>query len=163
MNKIKAMLFATMLLFASCSSNKGTKIYVEDIESCCNTMSFFRGIEPDLCYRDLCDIVGEPNEYKDFKRGEDEKCHNPIYYFDEGKVMCYWSGGIRDEIGVVEYTPYNNTHIQIDSFFTCPLDSYGITSETTKVCVYESDVLYFVIELKNYEIVGISYIKYKKK
>ena len=157
MNSRICFFLSIFLLFALFSCNRGIKIEVTNVESCCD-LSLFRGVEPDIRYDDLCDIVGEPNEFIDMNLGGGEECHNPIYYFKEGKVMCYWSGGIKDEIGVVEFTPYNNTHIQIDSFFTCPLDSYRITPKTTKIRIYENDVLYFIIKLKEFRIVEISYM-----
>ena len=161
MNRIAFIVVLFLFVFCSCKNNKRIKIVVDDIESCCN-MSVFRGIEPDIYFKDLCERVGEPNEYIDMNRGGGEICHNPIYYFKEAKIMCYWSGSKRDEIGVVDYIPYNNSHISIDSFFTCPLDNYEITSETTNIGIYENNVFYFGIGLKNYEIEQISFWKIER-
>ena len=123
--------------------------------------SFFRGIKPDMYYDDLASVAGEPNEYVDMK-SDDEEDHNPIYYFKEGKVMCYWSGSKRDEMGTVVFTPYGNTHIRIDQLIKKNLDEYDITSKTKKIRLYEGDTLYFIISLDNFEIKEVFFLMIKK-
>lgn len=67
----------------------------------------FRGIKPDMYYKDLVAVVGEPNDYEDIKDWDGDESHNPIYYFKEGKVMCWWCGSKKAEIGAIVYTPYH--------------------------------------------------------
>ena len=141
--------------------NKGTKIVVDDIDSFCDS-TMFRGIKPDMYYDDLVAVVGEPNDYEDIKDGEDTS-HNPVYYFKEGKVKCWWSGSKRDEIGVIVYTPYLNTHIYINNIIKKPIADYEITPETKKVEIYKGDTLYFIITLDNLEVKEIHFSMFKKK
>ena len=155
-------LFLIFALLTIVSCNKGTKIMFEgiDIGLICDT-TLFRGIKPNIYYRDLCTVVGEPNEYIDMK-SVDEEDHNPIYYFKEAKVMCYWSGSKRDKLGTIVYTPYLNTHLRVDNFIKCPLYEYNIDSGTESISVYKKDTLYFIIHLDKLEIKDISYMLLKK-
>ena len=148
------------ILFTFTACNKGTKIVVDDIDAF-GDFSFFRGIKPDMYYSDLVAIAGEPSEFIDMKSA-DEEDHNPIYYFKEGKVMCYWSGSKRTEMGTIVYTPYGNTHIRIDDVIKRPLEDYDITSETEKIRIYKGDTLYYIIQLDDLEIKEVYFLLHKK-
>ena len=158
--KVYKYIFVLVMIFTLSACNKGNKIVVDDIDEFCD-YSFFRGIKPDMYYDDLASVAGEPNEYVDMK-SDDEEDHNPIYYFKEGKVMCYWSGSKRDEMGTVVFTPYGNTHIRIDQLIKKNLDEYDITSKTKKIRLYEGDTLYFIISLDNFEIKEVFFLMIKK-
>lgn len=163
MEVIKKSIFfivSAIVLFSLTACNKGTKIVVDDIDAF-GDFSFFRGIKPDMYYSELVAVAGEPNEYVDIKSA-DEEDHNPIYYFKEGKVMCYWSGSKRDEMGTIVYTPYSNTHIRIDDVIKWPLKDYKISSETEKISIYKGDTLYYTIHLDNLEIKEVYYLMFKK-
>lgn len=141
---------------------KDIKIEVKDIDASCDT-SCFRGIKPDISYDELVAIVGEPNEFIDIEHRDEDDDHNPIYYYKDGKVMSFWSGKKSETIGVVEYTPFLNTHFRIDEFFKIPLEDYNITSETKTVSVFKEDTLFFLISIDNMEIKKIEYWLVKKK
>lgn len=153
----KNIFVLVLLLAASCSSSKSVKIDVKDMDigQFCDT-AMFRGIRPDITYDELCAIAGEPNEFIDIK-SYDEEDHNPTYYFEEGKVMCYWSGSKRDEMGVIVYTPYQNTHLKIDNVIYWPLEDYDINPKTERVHIYKGDTLFFVMDLENFEVKKIYY------
>jgi hypothetical protein len=114
-----------------------------------------------MYYNDLCAIVGEPNEYI-YMKSSDEDNHNPLYYFKEGKVMCFWSGNKRDKMGTIVYTPYLNTHLQVDDVIKLPLKDYDINTNTERVSIYKEDTLFFIIHVKNLEVKDISYLMIKK-
>lgn len=156
--KFKFYIVFAIILLSLTACNKGTKIVVDDIESF-GDFSFFRGIEPDMYYDELVSVAGEPSEYIDDESDED---HNPIYYYKEGKVMCYWSGSKRTTMGTIVYTPYGNTHIRIGEIIKKPLKDYDITSETEKIRIYKGDTLYYIIHLDNLEIKEAYFIKLKK-
>ena len=158
--KVYKFLFILVMVLTLPACNKGNKIVVDDINVFCD-YSFFRGINPDMYYDDLVAVAGEPSEYVDMK-SNDEEDHNPIYYFKEGKVMCYWSGSKRDEMGNIVYTPYGNTHIHINDIIKKPLEDYGITSKTEKVHIYEGNTLYFIIKLDNLEIKEVYFLMLRK-
>jgi hypothetical protein len=160
MNKKVVRLLLLFAVFSFSSCDKEEKIVVDDMDTFFD-YSFFRGIKPDMYYDDLASVAGEPNEYVDMK-SDDEEDHNPIYYFKEGKVMCYWSGSKRDEMGTVVFTPYGNTHIRIDQLIKKNLDEYDITSKTKKIRLYEGDTLYFIISLDNFEIKEVFFLMIKK-
>lgn len=160
MNKIVVRLLLLFAVFSFSSCDKEEKIVVDDMDTFFD-YSFFRGIKPDMYYDDLASVAGEPNEYVDMK-SDDEEDHNPIYYFKEGKVMCYWSGSKRDEMGTVVFTPYGNTHIRIDQLIKKNLDEYDITSKTKRIRLYEGDTLYFIISLDNFEIKEVFFLMIKK-
>lgn len=157
-NKYISILF-TIFLLSSC--NKGIEVIVDDIEVYFD-ISMFRGVTPDMYFDELCSVVGEPNEYFDCGKGDDKE-HSPIYYFKEGKILCHWSGSRKDEIGMVEYIPYNNTTIHFMDIVNFPLSEYSITDETKKVRIFQDDVLYFIIELDNLKVTSIHYWLVKKK
>lgn len=162
-NVIKySFIITSILMLIACK--KGIKIEVKEIEASCNT-SCFRGIKPDIYYKELVLVAGEPNEFIDIKHSADDEGddHNPIYYYEEGKVMSYWSGKKSEKIGLVEYTPFNNKHIRIESFFKIPLDEYNITPDTKIVSVFKEDSLFFLIYLNNMEIKNIEYWLVKKE
>lgn len=161
MKKWIVIIHAFLLLFAFSACSKDVVIVVDDVDAICNA-SFFGGIRPDIYYSDLVEIAGEPNEYTDMKKG-DEVSHNPTYYFSEGKVMCYWSGSRRAPIGTVIFTPYQNTHIQLNSVIQSSLGDYGISAKTKKVRVYEGDTLYYVFYLKQLEIKEAFFLLYTNK
>ena len=70
MNRGKYLLsiFLCIFLFSSC--NKGVEIVVDNIEENFDT-SIFRGVAPNVNFDDLCNIVGEPNEYLDSEKSDD--------------------------------------------------------------------------------------------
>jgi hypothetical protein len=158
--RVLSVIIFSFLLFSSC--NKGVKIEIDDIDigQFCDT-TIFRGIKPNMYFHDLCAVVGEPNEYIEIK-STDEIDHNPIYYFKEAKVMCYWSGSKRDKIGSIVYTPYQNTHLQVKNVIKWPLKDYDINSATQKIHVYKNDTLFFIMHLENMEIKDISYLLIRK-
>ena len=94
-------IFLWIFLFSSC--NKGVEIVVDNIEENFDT-SIFRGVAPNVNFDELCNIVGEPNEYLDSEKSDDKE-HSPIYYFREGKILCHWSESKKYEIGMIEYIP----------------------------------------------------------
>ena len=152
-------IFLCMLLFSSC--NKGVEIVIDNIEESFDA-SMFRGVTPDVYFDELCNIVGEPNDYLDSGKGDDKE-HSPIYYFSEGKILCHWSGSKKYEIGMIEYIPYNNTTIYLSDIVNFSLSNYSITTETKRVRLFQDDVLYFIIELDNLKVVTIHYWLVKKK
>ena len=152
-------IFLCMLLFSSC--NKGVEIVIDNIEESFDA-SMFRGVTPDVYFDELCNIVGEPNEYLDSGKGDDKE-HSPIYYFKEGKILCHWSGNKKYEVGMIEYIPYNNTTIYLSDIVRFPLSDYSITTDTKRVRIYQDDILYFIVELDNLKVVAIHYWLVKKK
>ena len=118
MNRGKYLLsiFLCIFLFSSC--NKGVEIVVDNIEENFDT-SIFRGVAPNVNFDELCNIVGEPNEYLDSEKSDDKE-HSPIYYFKEGKILCHWSGNKKYEVGMIEYIPYNNTTIYLSDIVNFP-------------------------------------------
>ena len=131
-------IFLCMLLFSSC--NKGVEIVIDNIEESFDA-SMFRGVTPDVYFDELCNIVGEPNDYLDSGKGDDKE-HSPIYYFSEGKILCHWSESKKYEIGMIEYIPYNNTTIYLSDIVSFPLSDYSITTDTKRVRIYQDDILY---------------------
>ena len=85
----------------------------------------FRYVTPEIYFDELRNTVGEPYEYLDTGKEDDEE-HSPIYYFKDGKILCHWSGRRKDEIGVIEYIPYNNTRIYLADIAHFPLSEYSI-------------------------------------
>ena len=152
-------IFLCMLLFSSC--NKGVEIVIDIIEESFDA-SMFRGVTPDVYFDELCNIVGEPNEYLDSGKGDDKE-HSPIYYFKEGKILCHWSGNKKYEVGMIEYIPYNNTTIYLSDIVRFPLSDYSITTDTKRVRIFQDDILYFIVELDNLKVVAIHYWLVKKK
>lgn len=163
MNKknIKNLFFLCLFTLMICACNKGTNIEVNDIKEVIND-SMFRGVTPDIMFSQLCELVGEPNEYEDKGSGDEEE-HNPIYYFDDGKIICHWSGSKKDEIGVIDFIPYQNKPIYIQDVLRVPLSQYDITEKTKKLRIYEDDELYFIIYLDKLKIKEIEYWLVKKK
>ena len=161
MNYLRLIFIAFCLVFLFSSCNNDIKIVVDDIGSNIET-SMFRGGTPDVYFDELCNIVGEPNEYLDSGKGDDKE-HSPIYYFSEGKILCHWSESKKYEIGMIEYIPYNNTTIYLSDIANFPLSDYSITTETKRVRLFQGDVLYFIIELDNLKVVSIHYWLVKKR
>lgn len=153
--------FLILLLLTSCNNEKKVDIKADDVDQIFNA-SMYRGAVPDIKFSELCDIVGEPNEYLDEGSGEDEE-HSPIYYFEEGKIICHWSGHKRDDIGMIDYIPFENKPMYIQQILKAPLSDYNITEKTKKVRIYEGDMLYFIAHLDNYRVKKINYWLVKKK
>lgn len=163
MNLGKKIICLIIPLFTilGCSESNVVKIMVDDISSVCD-ISYFRGIKADMYYKDLVAVVGEPNEIYQRERKDEDDDYNPVYYYQEGKIMCYWTGRKKDPIGVIEYTPYLNSNIRIDDFIESSYQ-YNINSETKKVAVFKGDTLYYLVYLDNLKIKKIEYWKVKKK
>ena len=161
MNYLRLIFIAFCLVFLFSSCNNDIKIVVDDIGSNIET-SMFRGVTPDMYFDELCNTVGEPNEYLDTGRGDDKE-HSPIYYFKEGKILCHWSGNKKYDVGMIEYIPYNNTTIYLSDIVRFPLSDYSITTDTKRVRIYQDDILYFIVELDNLKVVAIHYWLVKKK
>lgn len=152
--------FVILISFCLCSCNR-QKIDLHGVTHFVDN-SIFRGIEPDILFSDLCDIVGEPNEYQDEGSGSDKE-HNPVYYFADGKIICHWSGNKKDEIGVIEYLPYLNKPLPINKLIDLPLYDYNITEQTKIIRVYEGEMLYYIIHLDNLKVEKITYWLVQKK
>lgn len=146
----KVFLLFAIVCLSACNKVPSGKITVDDMVPLGDS-SLFRGIKPHMYYDELVALVGEPNELIDVEY-DDEKGRNPVYYFKEGKVMCNWSGSKRDAIGVINYVPYNNTHIYINELVKRPLQDYNISNETEKVYVYKEDSLYYIIDIDSLEV-----------
>lgn len=157
----KILLLCAVLLVTSCNSGKKIDIDVSDVDQIFNA-SMYRGAKPDIKFDELCEIVGEPNEYLDKGSGDDEE-HSPIYYFPEGKIICHWGGSKREDIGMVDYIPFENKPMYLQEIFKVPISNYDITEETKKVRLYEGDMLYYIIYLEDYRVTKINYWLVKKK
>lgn len=151
----------TVLLLCSCNNGKKIDIEAEDVDQIFNAF-MYRGAKPDIKFDELVETIGEPNEYVDEGSGDDKE-HNPIYYFEEGKIICHWSGYKRDDIGMIDYIPFENKPMYLQDIFKLPLSNYGITEETEKVRLYEGDMLYYIVYLEDYRITKINYWLVKKK
>ena len=137
--KKSLFLIITTLLFSACTSKK-VSIEIENLNELgevCDT-SFFHGINDsfsDFYYDDLCRVVGEPNEY-DYDDYDDYKgdSKNPIYYFNDGKVLIHWSGDEVDPMGTMVFTPFDNKPRYIeDCIFRA--SEYGINDKTEDVYI----------------------------
>lgn len=161
----KINLFLIFLLFAlfGCgkSDNIIVKIMTEDVNLTCN-ISCFRGIEPDIYYKDLLAIAGEPNDFDDKGRKDEPDNYNPVYYSSVGKLMGYWSGKNCEQIGLVEYTPYRTSNVPIKDFVYQP-ELYNIDDETDIVAVFKDDTLYYLVYLDSMKIKQIEFWKTKKR
>lgn len=157
----KILLLSTVLLFISCNSEKKVNIDVSDVDQIFNA-SMYRGVVPDIKFDELCEIVGEPNEYLDKGSGDDEE-HSPVYYFPEGKIICHWGGSKKEDIGCVDFIPFENKPMFIQEIFYRPISNYGITEKTKKVRIFEDDMLYYLINLDNYRVSEIEYWLVTKK
>lgn len=151
----------TVFFLYSCNDGKKIDIKVDDVDLIFNA-SMYRGAKPDIKFDELCEIVGEPNEYLDEGSGDDVE-HSPIYYFPEGKIICHWGGSKRKDIGMVDYIPFENKPMYLQEIFKAPISNYGITEETKKVRLYEGDMLYYIVYLEDYRVTKINYWLVKKK
>lgn len=153
-------LILPLLTLIGCNNSNDVKIVVDDIEDACD-ISCFRGIKSDMYYKDLVATVGEPQEIIIEERTDEEDTYDPIYYFEEGKIRCYWTGRKKDKIGLIEYTPYRTTKMQVENFIK---DSYkyNITPETEIVAVFKEDILYYLVYLDDMRIRQIEYCEVKK-
>lgn len=154
-------LILPLLSLIGCNNSNDVKIVVDDIEESFD-ISYFRGIMADMYYKDLVLKVGEPQEIIIENNTDEDDIYDLIYYLEEGKIRCYWTGRKKDKIGLVQYTPYRTTMMQVEDFIK---DSYkyNITSETEIVAVFKEDILYYLIFLDNMRIRQIDYWKVKKK
>lgn len=159
----KMLLLCAVLLVTSCNNGKKVDIDVADVDQLFNA-SMFRGAKPEIKFAELCDIVGEPNEYLD-KDSDDEKEHSPIYYFEEGKMICHWAEEDDEKYGVgcIDYIPYENKPMYIQDILKAPISDYDITEKTKKVRIYEGDMLYYLVKLDNFRVKEIEYWLVKKK
>ena len=131
MNFVRRTQFLIFLLFLilGCSNSNTVKVVVDDINSTCDT-SCFRGIKADFYYKDLVATVGKPNEIYEEELSDEDDYYNPIYYFGEGKIMCYWNGKKKHPIGLIEYTPYLNSNIRVGDFIK------NYINENRKKCIF---------------------------
>ena len=151
----KILLLSGALIISSCNNEKKIDIEVADVDLIFNA-SMFRGAKPDIKFDELCEIVGEPNEYLDKGSGDEEE-HSPIYYFPEGKIICHWSGCKKEEIGCVDYIPFENKPMYLQNIFNKPVSNFGITEKTKKVRIYKEEMLYYLINLDNFRVSEIEY------
>lgn len=161
MKNVNLLIYIFLIPLLLCSCNKGEKIVVDDITQMCDN-SMFRGAEPDITFDQLCERVGEPNEYLDKGEGEDRE-HSPIYYFDNGKIICHWGGSKREDIGMIEFIPFENKPMNINSILKVPLSEYDITAKTEKIRLFQGDMLFYVVYLDNLKVKKIDYWLVKKK
>ena len=127
------------LFFSTCASKK-VRIEIDNLSELgeiCDT-SFFHGINDsftDFYYDDLCRVVGEPNEY-DYDDYDEYKgdSKNPIYYFNDGKVLIHWSGDDVDPMGTMEFTPFENKPRYIDDCIYRGSE-FGINDKTETVTI----------------------------
>lgn len=155
------LLILSALILSSCNNGKKIDIDAADIDQIFNA-SMYRGAVPDIKFAELCDIVGEPNEYLDEGSGDDEE-HSPIYYFNNGKIICHWSGHKRDDIGMIDFIPFENKPMYIQDIMKVPISRYNITEKTKKIRFYEGKMLYYIVYLDNFRVKKINYWLVKKK
>lgn len=156
MNKIFKNFFPLMILILLCSCSKGVKIEESNLSRIFDN-SMFRGVVPDIPINELYDIVGTPNEYLDIEGDSDTEEHSPIYYFDDGKLICHWSGNEREIIGMVDFTPFENKPMYLQDILNVPFEKYDINEDTKRVRLYQGDKLYYIIELDNFKVKEIEY------
>lgn len=149
----KTLIFTLiMLIFTSCT--KKVKIEDQQIDEVFDDF-MFSGIEPDLSYKELCNRVGEPNDYFDYEDNY-ESSHNPLYYTPYGKIMCWWAGYKKYPIGNVEFTPHKNVDIQLSDILDVNFSNYNIKSDTEKVRLSSENYPYtFLITLDNFKVTKI--------
>ena len=150
-----ATLLVLVIMLSSCQ--RKVKIETNDIDKVLDT-SMFRGVVSDLTYDELCDLVGEPQDFWDKKATsfDDEEDHNPVYYFDNGKLMCYWSGSKKTTMGVITFTPYLNRPMNINEILKVNIVDYNITKDTKSVCIYKGKIECYCIDLDNLRVKDIS-------
>lgn len=139
MKKIFA-LFTIILVFSAC-----TKIIKDvNIDKVFNS-TIFCGLEPDISYYELCNRMGEPNDYYKYE-DRYESSHNPLYYTPYGKIMCWWSGSKRDPIGNIEFTPHQNIHIRLTEILDINPSDYGISYNTKKIKLANKNypIMYYI-------------------
>lgn len=148
MKQICLLLFI-LLALSACTK----KVEIKDIDIDRDfDNSLLCGIRDGLTYNELCDIVGEPNDYYEYK-DDYETSYNPLYYTPNGKIMCWWSGSKRDPIGSIEFTPHQNIHINLTDILDINPSSYGINSDTKKVKLENDNYPYiYYITLEDYEV-----------
>lgn len=162
MKKVNIIFFLfTVLLLCSCNNEKKIDIKADNVDQIFNA-SMYRGAKPGIKFDELCEFVGEPNEYLDKGSGDDEE-HSPIYYFEEGKIICHWGGSRKEDIGLIDYIPFENKPMYIQEIFKVPISNYNITEKTEKVRIYEGDILYYIVYLDNFRVKKINYWLVKKK
>ena len=147
-------LFPFFLLLLLFSCNKTIEVDVNLEREFDNSM--FRGLTPDISYKEMCERVGKPNDYIDEKHYNEDDDHNPVYYFKEGKVMAYWSGNKRDPIGNLVYTPYLNTEIDIhDILKVFWFNHNNIKANTKKIKLIDTfnyNPYVYIITLDNFKV-----------
>ena len=114
-----------------------------------------------MYYKELLAVAGEPNEFYERKRYDEADDYNPTYYSSVGKLMGYWSGNNSEPIGLVEYTPYRTSTIQVEDFIYQP-KLYNIDVETDVVAVFKEDTLYYLVFIDSMKIKQIEFWKAKK-
>ena len=150
------------MLASSCSCEKKVDITIDDLAVDIHN-EIFRGIIPDIRIEELVEIAGEPIDFIDIPGDYDEREHSPIYYLDNGKIICHWLGEADENIGMVEYIPYYARPIYIDSLLIKEPSEYKIKRSIPIVRVYRDNVLYFLINLDRFQVTSIEYWMAKRK
>ena len=101
--------------------------------------------------------MGAPMDFLDLPGDFDEREHSPMYYLDDGKVICHWGGDEDELIGMIEFIPYNSDPIDLASLLCGSLSDYRIKTSTRAVRVYHNNVLYYRLKVDNYRIKSIEY------
>ena len=149
------------LLASSCSCEKKVDITIDDLAVDIHN-DFFRGIKPNIRMEELVEIAGEPIDFIISPGNEVEGDHSPVYYLKNGRVICHWSED--DEfIGMVEYIPYYARPIYIDSLLKREPSEYKIKSSIPIVRVYRDNVLYYLINLDQFQVTNIEYWMAKRE
>lgn len=149
---IKCLIIGVIILFSSCS--RKVEIKDQPIDQVFNNYMFC-GVEPDLSYKELCNRVGEPNDFYEYE-DDYETSHNPLYYTPSGKIMCWWAGYKKYPIGNVEFTPHRNVDINISDILDVNLSDYNIKSNTKKIkLMNENYPFIYFISLDNFKVTKI--------
>lgn len=141
------------------ASYRGQRIYLQDRDDVYSKfdMSIFRGIEPEMTYHEMVEIVGEPNDFHDY-REPDEDFHSPLYYGKEGKVEVSWykDTSKKEEIGLISYYPFNNVKFTVEDF-AHNVQELNIDKTKKSFAVYVDDLMYFIVFHKEGVISKIEY------
>jgi len=145
------------LIFVSCKKGHKVQLSSRDEVYAEFDMSIFRGILPDgMTYREMVNIVGEPNEFDDSESSRDERLHKPVYYSQRGKLLVAWSGDSKnEEIGLITFKSFHNTPLLTRDFVYNP-EKLGIPLDE-EFAVYVDDTLYFIVNQRDGKILRIDY------
>jgi len=125
-------------------------------------MSIFRGIVPnDMTYREVVNILGEPNEFAYWESSTDEIFNDPVYYSNKGKLLIDWGEEDDDEkIDLVTFESFQNTPLLTRDFVHNP-EKLGIPLDKV-FAVYVDDLLYFIVDQEDGKILDIAYFYIKE-